>query len=283
MNSIKENTKKHASKIVASVITLSIITLIILAGPAGAFVLNLNDFTNSNPTKGDLISALFTLTINSNERMSLPNPVGIYMDGSAVALCSFSADGSSSDCAGKGINVSLVSNGTSYGYDYGYGYGYEHSYGYGYGYGYNNGYSGGVLTYKITFDTSYFSVGTHDIQLKVDAGDGDKYKSNSKTITINAASLGGHGGGNGIGSTIILNGNEEENENNFQNLGTGNEEENGTNTTTPTQGNFFTNFLTGAVTGITNFSSSPGGIGTIIILFTAVIGGIVFFSFRRFR
>ncbi len=273
MNSIKEHTKKHASKIVASVITLSIITLLILAGPAGALVLNLDNFSNSNPTQGTSVSSSFTITINSNERMGFPNPIGIFMDGSSSALCSFSVDGSSSDCASKGITVSLVSSSTDYGYGWGYGYGYS------YGYGYQNGYSKGILTYQITLDTNQFSVGTHSIKLMVNTGDSHIYSSNEKQITINARSGGGSTIPKNSSATAISINQQLPALTPLANKGTGGAIIDNTPKSTIT--NAFTNFLNGAVTGITNFGKSPTGITTIIILFTSVIGGIVFFSFRK--
>ncbi len=40
-------------------------------------------------------------------------------------------------------------------------------------------------------------------------------------------------------------------------------------------------FLTGAVTGITNFAQSPTGIATGAILIIGLIGGIMFFNFKK--
>lgn len=102
MNSIKQNTKKYSKEIVASAITISVVILLILAGPANAFNLNLNNFP-SNPTQGTSVSSYFTISVKSNERISMPSKVGIFLEGSSSSICSFSvADGSSSDCVSKG-------------------------------------------------------------------------------------------------------------------------------------------------------------------------------------
>ena len=192
MQNVRDLGKKHSTKIIAGVITLAVLTLLLFAGPARAFDVVLNGFATANPTQGDKISTTATITINSNERMIMPNPVGVYIDGSEEAFCSFNLEATSGDCDGSdGIKVELVSS-TSDGkeYGYGYGYGYDMNTGYGYGYDYQNGYSQGTYTYTITMDTSKFDLGDHTIQLSVDAGQSHIYPSEVVSVDIQGETSG---------------------------------------------------------------------------------------------
>jgi len=188
--------KAVSKKIIASVITLAVIALLVFAGPASAINLGLSEFSSSNPEKGEVISTTATITINSNERMSMPNPAGVFIDGDL--MCAFALN-SDQTCADSGITVTLISTsdangygynadyGYGYGYNYGYNYGYSNEYGYGYtgyGYGYQQGYSNSKFTYNITIDTSKYSIGERTVQLKVDVGDSKVYSSGEQVITI---------------------------------------------------------------------------------------------------
>lgn len=173
------NFKGKSSKIIAGMITVAVLALLIFAGPANAFLVSLTGFAVSNPEKGDTISTTASVQINSNERMIMPNPLGVFIDGTAV--CVFSVNAQAGDCDGSnGIKVELISSTSSFGYGYGY------AYGYGYNYGYNNGYGTGTFTYNITLNTSNFTIGDHKIQLKVNAGDNHIYSSSEQSITIKA-------------------------------------------------------------------------------------------------
>ncbi len=174
----KVETKKHRSKFVASLITLAVITLLVFAGPAQAFSMNMTDFSNTNPNKGELVSATATLSVNSNDRMSLSNPVQLLIDGQVS--CEFDINGNNLTAC-EGITIDLLSNSASQGNGYGYSYGYSYGYNYGYGYGYSNG----QFTYNITLDTDEFIIGTHNIQLKMNAGANQVYSSSTKSLTIN--------------------------------------------------------------------------------------------------
>lgn len=167
-------------KIIPGIITAFVIALLILAGPANAFIIGLNGFSISNPEKGQEISTTATIEINSNERMPLPNPAGVFIDGESK--CNFEVNADETNCTG--VNVKLISDTTSYGQGYGFGYGY------GYGYGYHNGFSNGIFTYNITINTDYFSVGEHTIQLRVNARSDEiqrMYYSDKQIITIGLA------------------------------------------------------------------------------------------------
>ena len=170
--------KERNQKLIATIFTCLILALLIISGPANAFIINLNGFAISNPSQGDKISTTASVEINSNEQMPLPNPFEIFVDDNLIRT--FSVDATSTDCDdAKGINISLISNTNSYGYGYGY------RYGYGYGYGYQSGYNNGIFTYNVTLDTNKFTLGEHEIQLRIDAGDNHIYSSEEKLITIN--------------------------------------------------------------------------------------------------
>jgi hypothetical protein len=278
MNFIKENAKKHSSKIATLVITSIILLLILFAGPANAFVLNLGEFSNSNPLEKSIIYTRFAIEVNSNERMSLPNPIIVYMDD--AELCSFSVDGTNSNCLEHGITINLISTTTNYGYGYGYGYGYDYGYGYnnygygyGYGYGYNQGYSNGILTYELRIDTSYFSTMSHTMKLLLDVGGNYIYESNEREFTITQHTT---SGGKKVTTFPVIN-LDETPQNNIIDLTTDETEKE----TDENSHNDFASFITGAVTGINDFVNSGGALPSLIILVSGLIGVILLLEFRK--
>ena len=187
---MKYKSKSGKKQIFAAIITFAVIALLVFAGPASAINLGLNAFSNSNPIKGEIISTTATITLNSNERMSMPNPAGVFIDG--VQKCAFALN-SGQTCSSSGITITLLStsdaNGYGYDYNYGYDYGYNYGYanGYGYGYGYQQGYSNSKFTYNITINTSYYSMGEHKIKLSVNVKPDPAsqiYSSGEQTVTI---------------------------------------------------------------------------------------------------
>ena len=94
--------------------------------------------------------------------------------------------------------------------------------------------------------------------------------------TSSSSSSGGGGGGTSLLSSLIKNvfTDEEEDTSNKNS-----EEE----TEILEEKTTSTNFLTGAVTGITEFAKSPGGMVTFIGLGIAIIGGASFLAFRKYK
>ena len=287
MNFIEEKAKKHSSKIATLVITSVILLLIFFAGPANAFGLSLGEFSNSNPLEESIISTLFTIEVNSNERMPLPNPVIVYMDDKE--LCSFSVDGTSSDCSSHGITINRIFTTTNYGYGYGYGYGYnygygydyygygynDYGYGYGYGYGYNYGYSNGRLTYELRIDTSYFSTMSHTMKLSLDVGGNHIYESNEREFEIIHPKSSRR---KRVSPLPVINLNETPKDNiiDLTTDGIGNE----INEDSP---NDFASFITGAITGLNDFVNSGGALPSLIILVLGMIVVILLLELRKKR
>jgi hypothetical protein len=135
-------------------------------------------FSNTNPTQGEKISTIATLNVHSNDRMALPNPVELMVDGKVI--CSFDLKGKNLSAC-NGVSIALVNSGTAKGYGYGYGYGYQYGYGYGYGYGYSNT----QFSFNITLDTAKFLIGEHQISLSIDTGK-KTYSTDNQKITIKA-------------------------------------------------------------------------------------------------
>lgn len=186
------NKKATYKKVIAGFVTFAVIMLLVLSGPASAINLGLQEFSNTSPTRGEIVTTTATIEINSNERMSMPNPAEVLIDGSQV--CAFALN-SDQTCADSGVSIELLSSsdasGYGYNYDYGYGYGYNYGYsnGYGYGYGYQQGYSNSKFTYLISINTSYYNAGEHRISLQVDAGSSKVYSSGApKLINITEGS-----------------------------------------------------------------------------------------------
>ena len=182
---MKFKSKSGKKQIFATLITLAVITLLILSGPASAINLDMTEFSNTTPEKGEVISTTATITINSNERMQMQNAVGVFVDNELACGFAINADGS---CPETGVTVTLLSTNAENGYgyaDYGYvnyGYGYQ-----GYGYGYQQGYSNSKFTYKIEINTSYYSIGEHKIKLSVNVKPdpaSQVYSSDEQTVTI---------------------------------------------------------------------------------------------------
>lgn len=95
------------------------------------------------------------------------------------------------------------------------------------------------------------------------------------TITPTAAITGGGGGGAHTLSSVATG--IEENQSSKKPSGTSPE----TNKTQPKETTSFTNFLTGAVTGIGDFVKTGEGIATILVLITAVVLGVALTSIRK--
>jgi len=180
--------KQPSAKIIAGIFTIFILGLIIFAGPAKAFILNLDlaDGSQDEVDKGELINFTATLEIEDVDQYL---PINSLMLNLGSKTCVFSINGEIvSGCEGVSIEKISGSFGAGYGYGYGYdnsyGYGYQYNFDYGYGYGYGYGIGATELVYEITIDTEYFSPKTYNARLQADIG-GTTYYSQPQQITIN--------------------------------------------------------------------------------------------------
>ena len=185
---MKIKLKQHSHKIIASMLSIFVLTIILFAGPAQAFILNLDvDDGNSEVNTGGTITFTATLDI---ELMDQYLPINSLMLNIGNKSCAFNLEGEIVGDNCNGINIENLSGkygageGYGYGYDNSYGYGDGYNFNYGYGYGYASGTGATELVYEITIDTKYFSPGTHQAFLKALIGE-TTFKSKATKITIN--------------------------------------------------------------------------------------------------
>ena len=157
----RNNSKKSKffSKFFASLITIIVVSLLVFSGPAQAFSVSLGNFDDSTPTQGDTITATATIDIRGDERMAMPNPLGVFVDNNL--LCTFSFSDTEVVCGNVTVRLVASSSNASLGYGYGYKYGYDESY------GYYNGYTNGIYTYDIIINTTDYSAGIHSVEIRV--------------------------------------------------------------------------------------------------------------------
>jgi hypothetical protein len=176
--------KMGKSKKLSFILIASLVLgLLIIAGPAKAFEIKIGNFSNPAPRKGEIVSTIATIRINSNERINIEENSLLIND---KLHCKFNAEAKEVNC--DGVTIKLVSKDSSehgYGYDYGYGYGYSVDNKYGYRYGYANT----IFTYNITVNTSEFDVGNYKFKLKVVA-DGKEYFSEHSVLNIISSKIG---------------------------------------------------------------------------------------------
>jgi hypothetical protein len=311
---MKITSGNSSQKIISAAISLFIIGLILLSGPASAYKVYLENFSNSSPVAGETISILSEIEINSNERIDF-NSIELYINNALV--CSFKAGGDKACSYVKAEFISSFSN-AGLGYGYGYAYGYEN--GHGYGYGYNNGYSNGKLVYNISIDTSGFGSGTYILKIKANPDSSGLYsKEAEKSFTVSVNSVSSSSGSSGSNTNDnqcitgwscsswgnCVNGYENrvcvksedrcntntpkpferrncENENNI------NDNENNNENSNPNT-NTNTNPLTGQVIGgfenfsLKDFAKNNTGIIIFTIIIIGAIVGVSIFRFRRIR
>lgn len=275
-NIIQEKTRKN---LIASSITIAVIALLFILGPAEAFIISLGAFSNANPTQGEIVSTTAEITINTNERMPLPNPVELYINGNKV--CQFKVTGQVINC-NSGITIALVSSSDSFGYGYGYnfGYGYGYNNGYGYGYGYNQGYTNSKFVYKISLDTSKLTAGQQKLELKIDTG-AKTYLSGEKIMTIQQPQTNNNGGGGGRETQPQP---EEQEPSNLPiiPLTDGSQVPNGeTPSTTPDEQTEQTKGILSRITGAFIGTLGPVGSVVVILFILGAIGGAITLSLRK--
>jgi hypothetical protein len=191
---------KKNEKIIASVLTVVILSLILFAGPAKAFVLEL-DTDKTSLTKGNDISFNVTFEIQNTDQYLPIQALQLELVGPTSSVCEFDVDANIiSGCEGMTITpISTVNKGYGYGhgYDSATGYGYDFGYGYGYGYGYEVEM---FLEYTITLNTANYNVGNYESILTASIGDETFESTDKPTFTINSPiTVTGSGGGSGDG------------------------------------------------------------------------------------
>jgi hypothetical protein len=183
---IRKN-KKDYPKVIWMLVGISLVLLVLFQGPAQAFNLGLQEFSDTTPGKGENISTIASIDITATERVNLDFLV-LNITSSTNQNCKFYPNASIISGCG-GIGITLLSDNSTFGTGYGYSYGQSYSYGYDdYGYGYYLGYNGGTLTYNITLDTLYFIPQSYDLKLSTSINQ-TKFNSASESITINSSSL----------------------------------------------------------------------------------------------
>jgi hypothetical protein len=192
---------KYSTKFYASLVTFFVIGLLILAGPAQAFSANLGVFSDVSPKKGDIISTVFNISMQTAEIVNITS-VNVSMIGSVQNYsCSFDVDGNKIDC-NKDINLFLIDDDSNAEWIPGYGYGLEEF--------------SSVLSYNLTINTSDFDLGTYQVNVTAVAPIGVKSSDSSLSISkygdaevvYNVPVYGGtviRGNDKGINATLILN------------------------------------------------------------------------------
>src|SRR3989344_2850108 len=135
--------RKNLAKVVSSFVTIGLISLLFMLGPAEAFVLGLA-VSEKSSTLGDIIT--FTASAEIEEGESIPISFFILkIEGKEDVMCKFDTNGTIIEGC-KGIEISRLS---------------APELGYGYGYGFQPG----VFKFKITLDSSEYSVGKYNTKL----------------------------------------------------------------------------------------------------------------------
>jgi len=131
-------------KVIAGIVTASILALLIIAGPVGAFLLDLDLYDDSVPVGANAeFTATATLEIGDNLNVSF---FVLDLSGPVSISCTFLPDGTPvTSCSGITINHIQSPN-----YNYGYGYGY--------------GELLGNYTYEIILDTTSYPLGTYETE-----------------------------------------------------------------------------------------------------------------------
>ena len=161
------NTRENKAKtnVISSLLTILIIGLLIISGPASAYTVGLSDFSSSKPKMGSLISANFTIDMNSNEYINIES---ITLIANGLSSCLFDVNGKclDDDCGGITLKRQNSSNAQ-----------------YGYGYGYDG--QASSLVYLVTVNTSILQIGNNELTLKVNTN-GKDISSETKTILVSS-------------------------------------------------------------------------------------------------
>lgn len=164
-----KNAKKH---IIISAFTIAVITVLILAGPAAAINVGINNLLGAYK-QGDKIDFSVTVDINKDKTGEL-----LPIEYTDVTITN--PDGTTDTCKiinnkveGCGfLSISSITKSNDLGYGYGYGYGYDGNAGknLGYGYGYGYGSSSGNVIYNLVLDTTEKAKGEYSAKAIVYAG-----------------------------------------------------------------------------------------------------------------
>jgi hypothetical protein len=143
-----KNKKGHLKpKILAGVVTVSILALLLVAGPVGAFIMDL-DLSDNNVKVGTSVDIIATATFEQGDDFNVSYFV-LDLDGPVSISCTFLPDGTPiTSC--NGITIQQI---------------HAPVYGGGYGYGYGYGSFVGNYTFKITLSTLNYPLGTYETNL----------------------------------------------------------------------------------------------------------------------
>lgn len=134
-------------KIIAGIVTASIIALLLIAGPVGAFIMDL-DLSENLVKLGSSTEIIATATFEQEDDFNVSSFM-LDLDGPVSISCLFLPDGTPiSSC--KGITIQQI---------------HAPSWGGGYGYGYGYGRYIGNYTFKITLNTLNYPLGSYETHL----------------------------------------------------------------------------------------------------------------------
>jgi len=171
--------KKEYQRIFWVIIGILLVVLVLFQGPAEALNLGLLIFSDSTPTKGEKVSTIATIDINSDERIDITR-LELSINGNLSRQCKFYPNSSIiSGC--EGINISRLSNNVSYGGGFGFRYNTSE-------YGYRVGYSNGSVSYNLTFDTNSFIPDNYSVKLRA-LINGAYFDSIVQNVLINSSYL----------------------------------------------------------------------------------------------
>lgn len=176
-----------ASKPYISVmITFFVIAILFISGPVQAVILNIQNLP-AEAGIGDKISFIFRIDIDPHERIPLKQLI-LDIDGTE---CNYYLNGTLLHGSSQACNAFTLAETNQAPYTYGYGYASDamtseqQYYGYGYGYGYGSTVT--YMTYSVTWDTSTYQQGAHNIQISAISNsttENHPYSSIKKTVTL---------------------------------------------------------------------------------------------------
>jgi len=138
--------KEGKFRLLAVFVTVSVLGILLYAGPANAVIVGLSVLDNSI-LKGNSFSFTASVNIEQNENLEI-DYIALDIAGPISTTCLFLPDGTKiTSCTG--ITIEQIETTT---YNYGY------------------GFTEGNLTYKITFNTGNYPVGTYNTKLIIFSG-----------------------------------------------------------------------------------------------------------------
>ncbi len=177
--------KGRSSTLFSSLLTCAIIAILLIAGPASAWNVSLQNFSNDEPLKGESITVKFNLKLQDEINLGF-DKLAVYLDGPESTTCYFDIRGNplvdniNDICGNMSLRQIPLED---YGYGYGYGYGYEH-------FTYEGNETAlkvsGNMPYELTVNTAPLDFGEYKahISLFLNGKNPEKYDSNVETFTV---------------------------------------------------------------------------------------------------